>query len=723
MTTQTQKPSNYWTNPTASTSPVKAISKSPTAVTVIPKYLAQKPSNYWTAPTAAQSPVQAITQSPTAVTVAPATPTPAPATPTQNNYWNDPINAQSPVAALGASPTAVKIDPDPGYKITNVDPKVNEDNTVTYTVTQTPIEPQQEQQVSKPSTGAIIAGLGDPISKMVGTGIVEAEAMKANPVVYVATKAVTIAGATAGLVLPAVGVVGVKTLVGSAMASVAASQAVKSTGLQVSLTKGVSFAAPGGLLTPSELLSAASGGLIFGAAGGVVGASGILVKSAVLGGTGSVLGYVQSGGQVEGALIGGVVGAAVPLVLKGAQSLYSKTLKPYVEVTGAKLQASAQKYVTSNYLESGKVGLTDRLLMKTLGLTSPVKNYFAADSKIIGSSGGGEWSLAREEATLSSKALIPKVADVSNVKVTTGAWAKGTVYSAPSGAKSSITQLSRQASVLLSQQAVTKAVSVAIPKVSVVSAGLVSASGKAAAKTLQVQKQVQRTTQVVVPATGLVWDDKTTQGLNPFVSYQGKPFYASKGRTRETVETVYLSYPKAGAIPQPKQIDVVSPVQVPSPMQEFIQAPVQSPIQTPIQSPIQVPILSPIQTPIQSPIQTPIQIPIQTPKETPIIPPITTVIEEQIQNPLNIPFRSTTMVLTPTEITKQTPTYKTSITTIQTEKPPALLFKDNEFLRRVQHRRDKDLIGGFGRYKREYPIMTGNQMLTEVLGKRKRKHK
>lgn len=384
----------------------------------------------------------------------------------------------------------------------------------------------------------------------------------------------------------------------------------------------------------------------------------------------------------------------------------------------AKLQPVAQKFLTQKYLETGKVGFSEKALAKITGIKVPAKNY------IISGGDSSTWTLAREEATI-NRALIPKGQEpVKSVSVQ--AWAKGTQWTKPTGVSSSLNRYLGSGQVVslktLQAQAPQTAVTVLKPP----SQAAMLTLPIATAKTMQ--RQQQKTLTVVSDVLGVSWSPLSQQIVNPFIAYSGKPYYRTKQRAYEEYETLVLSYPLSG-LTSPKQLtrylerEVQVQPQIPS--QTIFQSPFQEQIKIPLTVPIQTPILTPKAEATSKSLQTFFLKSLFKPFQRTVTLPYTTLLPSVIQKPKLVPI--TYPLEIPVETVVQTPREAQRVmqspvqSMLQESKTTRHLQTTSDFDRKIGKNLLKDVVGGYGRYKRQYPIMTAEQMLKDVLGKKRRK--
>lgn len=306
------------------------------------------------------------------------------------------------------------------------------------------------------------------------------------------------------------------------------------------ISEGASLVLTGKPLTLEEVGFAAASGATFSVAGsavfsgvGAIPKIGAKIVGSPFGriglsaGLGAGGGYVFSGGEPEGALVGAGFGAAFGTTAEAARFINIRYVQP-----------RATRYLSQRYLETGKLTWLDKALMKLTGAESPVKEYIIK--------GKGEFTPFEEDiSSFVEQHRIKTVKGMKPIEVEKGltksdiqSWSKGLKWVKPENYASTLNKYigSGQKQVLLLKQE-----------------PLIMVKEPVALVIAKTQPKVY-TPAVVLGIAKVTFAEQEQKQKNPFLQYSGKPFYRVSRTAIEETELVYLSEPSYRPLIIPKEI-------------------------------------------------------------------------------------------------------------------------------------------------------------------------
>lgn len=291
------------------------------------------------------------------------------------------------------------------------------------------------------------------------------------------------------------------------------------------------------ILTPQEFEISAVGGAAFNVGSSVLfagatklapvlaeeGLKGVVARAGL---SASIVGGVSgvvSGGDLEAIAQGAIQGAAFSIGADVASYAHIHYIQP--KVSG---------YLTQKYLETGKLTLFDRTLMKITGVPSPVKQYVVSGEPV------STWTLEREQATI-NRALIPKTTDTTG-KLDISTWGKGTKWTKSESTTSTLNRYIGSGQKQVLEQFTLK------PEVT---ESPLSINVKAVTTPIVAPVTLKSITPAVVTGIAQIsFSEATQKQKNPFLTYQGKSYF-QKPTAYEDIEYTVLSYPSTSPFAAP----------------------------------------------------------------------------------------------------------------------------------------------------------------------------
>lgn len=386
---------------------------------------------------------------------------------------------------------------------------------------------------AQPPQGKPAAPNLDPLTSRSFGNLAGAQQLKKDPLGYAAPKVITIVATVAGLGAPAI--------------------AAKGAALGLGITQGFVGVTQGRLLTPEEAAQAAAGGAAFSAVGtaafqvtGVgemIGLKGVLARAGLSSGLISGASYIASGGKPEAAVYGAALGAGLSVGGEVAGYVYPRYIKPGLErVYGAirpnaKLADMYNRVVVQAGPETAPVG--SRSWIESIkAKVSPTRSLY-------------------ERVNPRPLTETPKTAPGS-----TGGADTGQAFQ-PGGSSQWVVQ-----KVVPKKIGVTKTpMSKTLAKVDfkamtgvVFTAPKIDLAEKTKARAMSTKQAAKQTADVAkIGRQQVNMNLATTQAArNPFTAFPGKPFYRRAMRASDYDDLVIMSYPSASPLAAPADLSKVA---------------------------------------------------------------------------------------------------------------------------------------------------------------------